>query len=176
MSVQELFDFQKGELLDWVRNPRAWVLRANPVWGRTETRNRIAIFDTHEMAKAYFEASKLPELGPGESHEKYKTNDGYYRSFRPDSLLWDYNPDEYGGPLFEPAFPWFAYEGVTMNPTPPSGPILNGPKEWSPSGLPNLKDFSTNKPQYGRDYDQGFGGPHSNMDHVLPDPPPAARP
>jgi hypothetical protein len=61
---------------------------------------------------------------------------------------------------------------VTANPVPPSGPILNGPKEWSPDGMGNLKDFATDRPQYGKDYDQGWGGHRSNMDNVLPDPPP----
>jgi hypothetical protein len=102
MSVQELLDYQKG-LLEWLMNPKAWILQANPVWGRYETMNRIALFDTKDMARAYLEASLLPELGPDESREKYKTSDGYCRSFRPDSLLWDYNSEN---ATIGPAVPW----------------------------------------------------------------------
>lgn len=171
MSVEDLFRFQE-ELKDWVRNPRAWCIMANPVWGRTETVNRIALFDTKEAAEAYWKASLLPEV-PDKS--VYKTDDGILRSFRPDSLLWDYNDHIYSGPSFMPAIPWREYDGVQRNPAPPSGPILNGPKEWAPRGIQNLSDFSTNPPQYGKDFDQGFGGPRSNMDHVLPSPPPAAK-
>lgn len=172
MSVEELSRFQKETLADWCRNPRAWFIMANPVWGRSETVNRIAVFDTKEMAEAYLLASRLPE---SKDPEIYKTNDGYYRSFRPDSLLWDYNYYEFRQQV-HPVLPWEPLNDLKVNPTPPSGPIVNGPKEWSPHGIPNLSDFSTNHPQYGRDFDQGFGGPRTNMDGVVPGEPPAAKP
>lgn len=169
MSVEELLQFQNVTLKEWATHPRAWFIFANPVWGRYETVNRIALFDTKEAAEAYLRASALP---PSEDPDLYKTNDGYQRSFRPDSLLWDYNLNEGRGHI-SPALPWHHFEGVTANPTPPAGPILNGPKEWSPRGIPNLSEFSTDHPRYGRDYDQGFGGPHTNMNHVVPGAPPA---
>lgn len=171
MSVQDLFDFQQNVLKDWLENPRCWILVANPVWGSYETINRIAIFDTKELAKAYIEASRLPE---STDPDKYKTDDGYVRTFRPDSLLWDYN-DERRCRVLIP-LPWEACRNLVANPVPPSGHILNGPREWSPHGIPALSDFATDKPRYGKDYDQGCGGPYTDMNHVVPEPPPAAGP
>ena len=173
MSVEELFRFQEDVLRDWVARPRAWLIMANPVWGSTETVNRIAIFDTKEAAEAYWKAALLPEV---KDKSVYLTDDRILRSFRPDSLLWDYNDHTYSSPAVVPAIPWRDYAGVTRNPSPPAGPIANGPKEWGPRGVGNLSDFSTNPPRYGKDFDQGFGGPRSDMNHVLPSSPPAAAP
>lgn len=157
--------------MDWVRNPRAWLLRANPVWGSFETVNKIALFDTREAAEAYVETSKLPKA---EHPDAYKTDDGYWRTFRPDSLLWDYNEQAGGGPMVMPAVPWHRYDDVHRNPAPPSGPFTGAPKEWSPRG-PALKGIpATEHPKYGRDYDAGFGGPYTDMDGALPGGPPAA--
>lgn len=157
MSVQEFFDFQQGVLLDWLRNPRAWILQANPVWGRFETVNRIALFDTLQQAEAYLAASKLPEAAvPGVN----TTADGYSRTYRPDSLLFDYNGEAGGRPMIIPAIPWHDYQGVLQNPLPPTGPV------------PDLKSRdSSHLPKYGVDYDQGFGGPHSDKNGVVPQPP-----
>jgi hypothetical protein len=158
MSVQELFDFQE-HLKTWIENPRAWVLLANPVWGSAETVNRIALFDTREQAEAYGRASELPKPAYPDDH---KTKDGYYRTFRPDSLLWDYNPTAYHGPMIQPATPWLRYDGVVRNPVPPSG------------AAPDLAPYKTEHARYGVDYDRGLGGPYSNMDHAAPGAPPAA--
>lgn len=171
MSVQELFDFQENTLKDWIVNPRAWLLQANPVWGSHETVNRIALFDTKEAAEAYLKASELPEAAHPDAH---KTADGYSRTFRPDSLLWDYNKSAWDMRMVVPAIPWHRYDGVARNPAPPSGPIVNGPKEWSPRGVPLQGVPATDHPRYGRDFDQGYGGPYNNMDGALPGNPPAA--
>jgi hypothetical protein len=159
MSVHELFDFQKTVLLDWLRHPRAWLLQANPVWGRFETVNRIALFDTKEQAEAYLEASKLPET---KDPSERTTEDKYVRSFRSDSLLFDYNLEAGGRSMIVPTLPWYDYEGVSQNPVPPSGPA------------PDLKSRTTSHPKYGVDYDQGMGGPYSNMDRALPEPQPGS--
>jgi len=170
VSVQELFDFQQKELMDWIKTPRAWLLRANPVWGSAETVNRIALFDTREAAEAYITASELPKA---EHPDAYKTADGYWRTYRPDSLLWDYNKLFSGdGPMVVPAIPWMRYDGIGVNPAPPSGPLKNGPKEWSPRG-PSLADVPpTEHARYGKDYDVGYGGPKSRMDGEVPGAPP----
>lgn len=168
MSVGDLFEFQEKVLKDWIHHPRAWLLQANPVWGSWETINRIALFDTYEQAVEYVRASKLPEV---ENKEIYKTKDGYYRTFRPDSLLWDYNePDSRS--MVIGAVPWLRWEDVNRNPPPPSGPIVGGPREWSPHGIPMMPELETKHPQYGRDFDQGYGGPRTNMNHVVPEAPP----
>lgn len=150
MSVEELFEAQE-ELKTWA-NPdtaRAWLLRANPVWGRCEDVNDVALFDTREQAKAYIEASQLPEELRGE------TEDGIYRSHRPDSLLYDYNIELHcAGPKVIPAVPWNLYEDVTRNPEPPSGAF---------EGWPQL-----DKPRYGRDCDVGMGGPRTDTSGVVP--------
>lgn len=167
MSIRELIDFQLV-LKEWISWPRAWLLQANPVWGSYETVNRIALFDTKEMAAAYLEASKLPKV---EDPKQHTTKDGYHRTFRPDSLLWDYNLED-SRPMIVPAVPWYFYGSVTENPTPPSGPISGGPREWSPHGVPVLPELETHHPRYGRDFDQGYGGPRTNMDGVVPQEPP----
>ncbi len=161
MSVQEILDFHKT-LVDWIENPRAWLVQANPVWGSTETINRIAIFDTREGAEKYVDRSRLPEeMSP----EERRTKDGYTRSFRPDSLLWNYNPDEYFSRMIVPAIPWHDYSSVTQNPEPPSGLCP------SISALDELDDISTKHPRYGKDFDVGRGGPYTNMDDEKPEKP-----
>lgn len=166
MSVHELFDFQENVLTDWMRSPRAWVLVANPVWGSTETENRIALFDTKELAEAYIKASELPKVANPDDN---KTADGYWRTYRSDSLLFDYNPTAWRGPMVRPAIPWHDYNGdictppVQRNPSPPSGPA------------PALHNrTSEHLLRYGVDYDQGSGGPYSNMNGVVPEPPSVA--
>jgi len=171
MSVQELFDLQgdfKAKLGEWMAHPKAWLLQANPVWGSWETCNMIALFDTREQAKAYLEASMLPKVDDPERHE---TKDGYGRSFRPDSLLWDYNLEIGSRPMIVPADPLISYDRVRWNPLPPSGEIAGDPREWSPRGILQALDLETKLPKYGRDFDQGFS-PKSNMDHVVPQAPP----
>jgi hypothetical protein len=157
MSVQELFDFQVDVLRDWLRNPRAWLLRANPVWGSHETVNQIALFDTKEQAEAYVKASELPKpLNPDDN----RTDDGYWRTYRPDSLLFDYNAQAWDGPMVVPAIPWHDYDGVQKNRTPPTGPA------------PALNTrTSAHISRYGHDYDVGLGGPYSNENQRLPEPP-----
>lgn len=160
MSVQELFDDQ-DKLEEILRrhsqHPQAWAIRANPVWGSAETVNLIAIFDTEEAAQAYWDASLLPKnLKP----EECKTPDGIYRSFRPDSLLWDYNPHCFmGSEPVAPADPAFPYrpQGVQVNPAPPSGQI------------PEVDGMKLNKGRYGRDFDQGRGGPYTDMSGAKPE-------
>ena len=145
----------RAQLVDWMRNPRAWVLRANPVWGRSETVNQIALFDTKEAAEEYLEKSKLPEDW---TSEQRATPDKYCRTFRPDSLLWDYNPDAFFDlPMVIGMIPWHIYENLEHNPAPPTGPI------------PPVDGMKPAPAQYGKDYDVGFGGPRTNMDQVRPE-------
>ena len=69
------------------QNPlyEAWMLTANSVFGRAENRTPIALFDSSADAERYIEQCRYvyPQ----------RPIDGYYRSFRPDSLLFDYNRD-----------------------------------------------------------------------------------
>ena len=151
--ISDVFATQET-LMDFIRNPRAWVLLANPVWGRTETRNMIALFDSKEAAQAYVDGSKLPEGIPDEDR---KTPDGIFRSFRPDSLLWDYNPEFSGESDIRPMLPWIGYDGLMSNPAAPSGSI------------PMVDGAKLDRPKYGRDYDVGYGGPRSDVDDVRPE-------
>jgi hypothetical protein len=59
-----------------------WLMTANPVRGRMENQSPLAIFTEREKAIAYYEASKLPEV---------EVVDGFYLTFREDSLLRWYN-------------------------------------------------------------------------------------
>jgi len=171
MSIAEMDEWQREylALIDrWTADPKAWLLEANPVWGSSETVNRIALFDTKEQAEAYLEASKIPEAL---THEERTTKDGYSRSFRSDSLLWDYNPTAWDRPMVHPAIAWHKYDGdictppVTQNPLPPLPKTTEEIKAmlWS-IGL----RAPTDHPRYGKDFDAGYGGPRSNMDGVVP--------
>lgn len=171
MSIQEMRDVgaQMKQIVDgWVANPKAWVLQANPVWGRSETVNRIALFDTKEQAEAYLEASKLPEgLTPAER----TTKDEYNRSFRSDSLLWDYNPTAWDMPMIHGAIPWHNYDGDICTP-----PVTQNPPLPPPKTVEEIKAMlwsiglraPTDHPRYGKDFDVGYGGPRTNMDGVTP--------
>jgi hypothetical protein len=163
MGMHEFFEFQKV-LLQQASNPLAWLLRANPVWGRYEDVNRIALFDTKEAAERYLEAAVLPKLPEGADRDIYKTADGYWRSFRPDSLLWDYNLEETDRQMIVPAIPWYSYDGIPWNPLPLLGPA------------PDIHQYFTNHARYGRDYDVGFGGPRTDVSAEVPAHPPAAPP
>ena len=164
MGLSEFFAFQEQLIKKLREEPMAWLLQANPVWGSWETCNRIALFDTKAAAERYIESSQLPKLPEGADPEIYKTEDGYYRSFRPDSLLWNYNMEIGERPMIVPAIPWREYDGIQQNPLPLTGPP------------PAVKGFYTDHPKYGRDYDVGFGGPYTDANRVLPGVPPAAPP
>lgn len=151
MSIQTLRTFHQQIKAVEDSGPHAFIIVANPVWGRCESENLIAIFDTKEMADAYMAASRLPE--------PVVTEDKIRRIFRPDSLLYDFNPHRGGFndndnqivvPLNNATFFW----QCTENPTPPSGPV------------PPMRLLD--HPQYGKDYDVGFGGPITNTDHEVP--------
>lgn len=141
---------QISEIIDRCEEePLAWILAANPVWGRAESINVVAIFDTREEATEYERASRLK---PDDDKFYIRTDDGIIRKYRSDSLLYDYNP---AGPLWQtsdgvesmlvPARPAPDIGSIVQNPLPPTGecPVLT-----------NLR-----KPRYGKDYDQGFGPP-----------------
>ena len=77
----------------------------------------LALFDTKELAEAYVAASELPELF---------VYDGRYRSFRPDSLLWDYRIVGSGiGPLTTSVadLSLAEIETLPVNPEPPTDPL-----------------------------------------------------
>jgi hypothetical protein len=146
MTVADVETCAEKLITDFAINPKAWVLLANPVWGRSETMNWIALFDTEEAARSYELASRLLSA--------VTTPDGIHRQYRPDSLLYDYN--QYGMRL-DPMFPWTKYDGVAKNPTPPSG------------AMPKMGLLA--RPRYGVDYDVGFGpgpGGYENRDAETP--------
>lgn len=118
MTVRDV-DAMRETLMEFIATPRAWVLWANHNWSRCEHRTAVALFDTHEDAVAYVEASRaeIPHRVGGKG-----------RSARPDSLLWDFNVVD-GLWEVEPMLPWVAYDGgwtgrePERNPTPPLGPF-----------------------------------------------------
>ena len=143
-KLNELREQFQSVLGDYQNNPRAWIIRANPVWGSAETVNSIAIFDTKEQAEAYWNQSLLPEDEKGNRHQK--TPDGIGRSFRPDSLLWDYNPEAWiGVETISPLLPGCDTESVEENPAPPTGDV------------PEMKGYKPLPPRYGVDYEVGQG-------------------
>lgn len=138
MSIEQLLEIQ--QVLE--REPLAFILVANSVWGRNEDAELVALFDTLEQAQAYEKACRLPEpivqliyrrvdtlTEIGVERHDYPMS----RSYRPDSLLWDFNPpfDHGQGPtcgIYVPTFSrapvGFDYAGCPKNPEPPSGPIV----------------------------------------------------
>lgn len=78
MSIQTLKTFHQQIAAVEDSGPHAWLIVANPVWGRCESENVIAIFDTKELAEAYVAASRLPE-------PIVTAEDKIRRTFRPDS-------------------------------------------------------------------------------------------
>lgn len=108
-------------------NNTAVVLLGNPVMSRYETRVPVAAFDNIELLKTYLNSSALPDVP--NAHNLYR-RDGVFRSWRPDSILWDYN----GGLSFQvkgrwdemdvvPMCPWMDYGFIPHNPSPPTGLI-----------------------------------------------------
>jgi hypothetical protein len=154
MSVEAVRKL-RGSLREFQQEVRdsasAVVMPANPVWGACETVNAIAAFDTEEAARAYERLSRLPET--------VRTPDGITRTYRPDSLLYDYNPPHgeeaaHRVPWLVKMVPWVDYGDIRENPAPPVGPV------------PEMRTYDG--PRYGRDYDVGYGGPYSDMNHVKP--------
>ena len=135
MTIAE-FKKKQREIDEIIANPPlAWVLVSNPVYGRAEDYSYIALFDTKELLEAYYQASLLPEP---------KSCGRYHRSFRSDSLLYDFNKDTMGRGDDKHAVRaqlLSITKNLPENPTPPSGPI------------PEMKP--TSNPQYGVDYGVG---------------------
>jgi hypothetical protein len=128
LDVQERFE----------REPEAWCVVSNPVWGRSEDMNPVALFDTKELATAYIEASLLPEQVMVPDGQRTIT-----RSYRPDSVLWNYN---HTNGTVVVVFPPLIGVPVSLpeNPAPPSGP------------LPDTEAFpKLVHPKYGVDYGEG---------------------
>jgi hypothetical protein len=133
VSVQAFLDHQRlvRELLE--ATPSCWGIVANSVHARAEDETLLAVFDTAEQAEAYIEASRLPTDW---SYEQRNVQ-GRIRSFRPDSLLWDFNNTrgissstgivvainnvliDFNGNGWDRA-------PVAINPSPPSGPMPEG--------------------------------------------------
>jgi hypothetical protein len=145
MSIADLYKARAER-----RPVLCFAIIANPVWGRTEDTNLVAVFDTEEQARAYIAASKL---------EKPSVDAGgkYVRAFRPDSLLWDYNPMAFingrdpNDLVWGITNPFADIEGAEQSPPAPEGPC------------PPLSRV-TEHGQYGRDYDVGAGPPREIMD------------
>jgi hypothetical protein len=103
--------------------PECWLIVANGVYQRAEEYTVIAVFDTMAQAENYVDASTLPPEYMGINVH------GYYRAFRPDSLLWDYNPTLYTGvPTDSRHAIVHRLRGlvdlsVPTNPIPPTGPV-----------------------------------------------------
>lgn len=125
------------------QTPIAWAIISNPVYSRAEVTVVVALFDTQEAAEDYYEKSKLDVVTPVEQVDRT-----IYRTFRPDSVLWDYNArplllSRSGTCPVVPASPAWDLSSVPINPDPPAGPC------------PPLTELD--KPQYGKDYARGQG-------------------
>lgn len=86
MSVAEFLARQAEVFSD---PPECWVIVANSVHGKAENFDIVAAFDTKELAETYVRTSLLPADWDNERRHVQER----FRSFRPDSLLWNYNND-----------------------------------------------------------------------------------
>jgi len=124
VSVQEFLAFQDRIYAELLNPPECWFLLAN-TFGRAEANDVVALFDTEELCKAYVEASKLPEGWFADIAGGSPRLDGFFRSYRPDSLLWDYNP-LYEGMVWPVRIRNIldrGHAGLPANPAPPSRPV-----------------------------------------------------
>lgn len=110
-------------------------LRLNGIYQNHEASACVAIFDTERDAIEYFKSALLPE------DQRYTDPGGYFRSFRSDSLCYNYNPhgpgriEEGHGILFS-MVPWKDYDDDSLfgddpperNPAPLTGPPPRPPE------------------------------------------------
>lgn len=97
----------------------AYMLIANHVKDRAESRQAIAIFDTAEEAQAYAVACRVPLPFRTEEPDMQW---GCSRYHRPDCLLYWHNPPDARDVI--PLWPWMDDHDAPENPAPPTG-------EWS---------------------------------------------
>jgi hypothetical protein len=109
-AFQDTFAAAQAKLAQLAREcPTCWVVVARPIKRGAEV--VVAAFDTEEMARTYVAAARAPEP---------RMVDGFWRTFRFGTLLWDYNPNlstELVRPLMSPTFNW--PDGIPVNPLPP---------------------------------------------------------
>lgn len=114
MSI-EVFNEQQRIIIDILNSgTQAWVLALNNMGSsRIEVTQNVAMFSTKLLAQGYLDACALPQtIKVGR----------YDHSYRPDSILWRYNPSwnyDYQGIL--PCTPWTDYDGLPQDPAPPEG-------------------------------------------------------
>lgn len=119
MSVVDFLAFQKRIFDEVLAPPECWLLLANAAG--TEGNTVVALFDTRAQAETYLTVSTLP------AHDTYYDSHSRRRWYRPDSVLWNFNP-MLGTPIpvqqartrdvFERG-----YGHLPVNPAPPSRPI-----------------------------------------------------
>lgn len=139
MTVEQYFQQQQA-LRDMTLHPVAFVLQLNGIYyAKAEYSSPVAIFDTKEQAKEYYQKCRFPkELGYlcAQKHGRKMVH-----NFRPDTPLWEYNPPDDAGevwvdvPAIFPAVPWSVYrqgDGSPLleNPEPPGDVIAIPNLEW----------------------------------------------
>lgn len=124
MSAQDFLAFQQRIRTELLNPPECWVLLAN-TFGRAEDNDAVALFDTKELGDAYVEASKLPENWAAGVAPRVPSIDGFFRTYRPDSLLWDFNP-LYQGMVYRVRLmdTLRGYDHLPINPEPPNRPVV----------------------------------------------------
>lgn len=114
---ETIFAFRDGVEARYKASPEIWAIVCNPMHDKAEVVRCVAVFDTAAQANEYVRQSRLPV--------KVRTADGMIRTFRPDSLLFDYNHEHWDHgdlivwPVVNAVFAWDCAE----NPAPPAGPV-----------------------------------------------------
>ena len=142
-GVAGLLDVQ-GALRRYMERPNVPVeLRLNSVYQNFEASSCIALFDNEDAALAYFRSALLPRA------ERYTDPNGYFQSFRSDSLCHNCNPHggNCGGEgegILTPMQPWRNYDGTAyVESAPPRNPPpLTGHAPSPPTGSKLLQEAS----------------------------------
>jgi len=133
MTVADLLARQQAE-------PDAVVLVLNNMFSsKIEYRQIVAVFDTLDMAQAFERACRLPR-DPSKPHNATLTSyttrrvdyprvgteiqDKMVRSYRPDSILWDFNTPFHRDAPFQEATTDLDLYSIPQNPIAPTGPIV----------------------------------------------------
>lgn len=125
MSVASFIEHRRAVEVLFASVPECWVIAANSVFANFEHTAVVAAFDTQAAAWDYVRAAKLETPGFQEGDQATSQGDARIgRTFRRDSLLWNFNPHQ-GGTLEEaslveritnPRFCWDPH--VAVNPPP----------------------------------------------------------
>jgi hypothetical protein len=85
MTPQEWIDLNRGQVEQGAADSGVWGIVANGCFAKAEHEALVALFESQGSAIMYLKTSRLPD------DQKNRWEDGYNRSFRRDSYLYEFN-------------------------------------------------------------------------------------